>query len=68
MKKNLLAFNRSTSTQLDLSKEEKITTWSLEIYSAKKRMNNTMKRNCFDSVNKSLELVYNSIKMNKGSY
>lgn len=68
MKKNLLAFNRSTSTQLDLSKEEKITIWSLEIYSAKKRMNNTMKRNCFDSVNKSLELVYNSIKTNKGSY
>lgn len=67
MKKNLLAFNRSPSTQLDLSKEEKITTWSLETYSAKKRINNTMKRNCFDSVNKSLELAYNSIKMNKGS-
>lgn len=31
-------------------------------------MNNKIKRSCFDSENKSLELVYNIIKMSKGSY
>lgn len=31
-------------------------------------MDNETERNCFDSVNKFLELVYNIIKINKGSY
>lgn len=34
----------------------------------RKRMDNRMERNCCDSINESLELVYNIIKINKGSF
>lgn len=37
IKRSLSAFNRSTSTQQDLSKGEKITIWKLETYSAKEK-------------------------------